>query len=159
PCQNRLEPSRKVDVLLRVESKFTSACPNERYRPGICNDGTEAFSQPPNVVHVLDRDAIVALRKLLRVRKLANDLRGPDKARPAHRVTARLGGVGESDRKTLHQTQNAHPPEKKSRSPPMRKERDLQDAIEEAEFDHARAEISLYGRPAMREHDQPDIQS
>jgi len=149
----------KVDLLLCLAGELAPACADERYRCGVGNDSSQAFAQLRNVVYILDSDAIVAVRKLLGVRELANDLRGPDEAGAAKEHLQRDDGAVNADRKILLQTTYGKASTQEFRYPPMRKERDLQDVVCEAEFIYAGAEISLYGRPAMRERDQPNVES
>src|SRR5713101_4895544 len=100
----------------------------------------------------------LAEAKLLRVRELANDFRGPDQARPAQQDFQWRDGAVKADRKILLQTAHGQASAKEFRYPPMREKRDLEDAVCETKLDCARAEIPFYGRRAMREREQPDIQ-
>ena len=146
----RSSPSGARRIGLRRARKGAPAGRNRGDRFRVARDRGQARAQRLDVLDVLDRDAAVAIRHALVVRKLADHLGRADQAGAAHEHLARNDGGVKRDREILLEAAYGEAGAQELGHAPVRQERNLQDAVGEAELLGPRAKSAFERRPAVR---------
>ena len=151
-----VESSRPVAGRARTRARARRPPPPVR---DLRNGGELRSRAPSIVVDVLDRDATVAVRQPPIGGKLGDDFGRGDQACPAKQHLEWDDRRVKPDREVLLEAAHREAAAQEFGHAPMGKKRNLENAIGEAELARAGAEALFDARSAVREGDQPDLQS
>ena len=130
--EDALQCLRENAFALQIARKSIAAGPHRRRRCRILRDGGESAAKTSDIVHILDRDAAVAVRQPPVIRELANNFGRADEAFSAHQNLERNDRCVMRDRKTLLEATNGQASTQEFGHAPVRYERNLEDAVNQA---------------------------
>jgi hypothetical protein len=112
-----------------------------------------------HVIHVLDRNTPVSVHEALVPRELPDHLGRADQTCSAQQHLARDDRRVKHNREILLEAAHGEAAAQEFGHPPMGKERDLQNTVDEIEFARACAEALFDRRRPVRERDEPDLKA